>query len=177
MSRADTKKQQQGEALLLFFSSLPREGVGGWGKENNNLKVLDIVPDMLYNSIEMREVYLHKIYFYKDKNGVEPVAEYIAELSLKNDKDSRIKLNKIRDYIKALSLYGTQAGEPYMKHLSDEIWELRPLRDRILFAAYVNGGYVLLHSFIKKTQKTPAREIEKAKRELAEILERGIDHG
>lgn len=117
---------------------------------------------------------MHKIYFYKDKNGIEPVAEYITELSGKNDKDSRIKLNKIRDYIKALSLYGTKAGEPYMKHLSDEIWELRPLRDRILFAAYLNGGYVLLHSFVKKTQKTPAREIEKAKRELAEIPERGI---
>ena len=119
---------------------------------------------------------MYKIYFYKDKNGVEPVAEYIAGLSVKNDKDSRIKLNKIRDYIKALSLYGLQLGEPYIKHLSGEIWELRPIRDRILFAAYVNGGYVLLHCFVKKTQKTPAREIEKAKRELAEISERGITY-
>ncbi len=29
--------------------------------------------------------------------------------------------------------HGTAAGEPYVKHLDGEIWELRPLRDRILF--------------------------------------------
>ncbi len=116
---------------------------------------------------------MHKIYFYKDSNGNQPVAEYIAELAGKNDKDSRIKLNKIRDYIKLLSEYGTQAGEPYIKHLDGEIWELRPLRDRILFVAWINGSYVLLHQFMKKTQKTPAREIEKAKRELADLKERG----
>lgn len=119
---------------------------------------------------------LHKIYFYKDKNGNEPVAEYIADLAQKNDKDSRIKLNKIRDYIKALSEYGTRAGEPYVKHLDGEIWELRPLRDRILFIGWVNGSYVLLHHFMKKTQKTPAREIEKAKRELADLIERGVKY-
>lgn len=117
---------------------------------------------------------MHDIYFYKDRNGNEPVKEYLAELAAKKDKDSRIKLNKIRDYMKTLSVYGTQAGEPYIKHLDGEIWELRPLRDRILFVAWVNGSYVLLHQFMKKTQKTPAREIEKAKRELADIVERGI---
>lgn len=119
---------------------------------------------------------MHDIYFYKDRNGNEPVKEYLAELAAKKDKDSRIKLNKIRDYMKTLSVYGTQAGEPYIKHLDGEIWELRPLRDRILFVAWVNGSYVLLHQFMKKTQKTPAREIEKAKRELADIVERGIDY-
>ena len=108
---------------------------------------------------------MHDIYFYKDRNGNEPVKEYLAELAAKKDKDSRIKLNKIRDYMKTLSVYGTQAGEPYIKHLDGEIWELRPLRDRILFVAWVNGSYVLLHQYMKRTQKTPARETEKAKRE------------
>ena len=119
---------------------------------------------------------MHKIFFYRDKNGNEPIAKYIAGLAQKKDKDSRIKLNKIRDYIKVLSEYGTQAGEPYIKHLDGEIWELRPLRDRILFVGWVNGGYVLLHQFMKKTQKTPAREIEKAKRELADLIERGVKY-
>ena len=36
-----------------------------------------------------------------------------------------------------------------------------------------NRKYVLLHQFLKKTQKTPKREIEQAKRELADYLERG----
>ena len=52
---------------------------------------------------------------------------------------------------------------------------LRPLRDRILFVAWHNGSFVLLHVFMKKTQKTPPREIEQAKRELADLKERGVE--
>lgn len=47
---------------------------------------------------------MYKIHFYKDKNGNEPVLEYLQELAQQNDKDSRIKLNKISDYVKTLSL-------------------------------------------------------------------------
>ena len=118
---------------------------------------------------------LHPVYFYRDQNGNEPVLEYLKELASKNDKDSRIKRNKVNDYIQALSQYGTSIGEPYIKHLDGEIWELRPLRDRILFVAWYNGSYVLLHVFMKKTRKTPAREIDRAKRELADLMERGVD--
>ena len=118
---------------------------------------------------------MHEIHFYRDRNGKEPVLEYLRELSRKKDKDSRIKANKINDYIEVLSQYGTQAGEPYIKHLDGDIWELRPLRDRILFVVWVNGSFVLLHHFMKQTQKTPAREIDKAKRELADLIERGFD--
>ena len=92
-------------------------------------------------------------------------------LAERNDKDSRIKLNKIQDYLKILSECGTSAGEPYVKHLDGEIWELRPLRDRIFFAVWYENSFVVLHYFVKKTQKTPRAEIEKAKRELAELQE------
>lgn len=119
---------------------------------------------------------MHKIYFYKDKSGKQPVLDYLRKLISKKDKDSRIKAKKINDYIEILSQYGTQAGEPYIKHLDGEIWELRPLRDRILFVAWHNGSFILLHQFMKKTQKTPAREIEKAKRELVDLMERGVDY-
>jgi len=118
---------------------------------------------------------LHEILFYRDPNGNEPVLDYLKELNKRNDKDSRVRLRKIQDYIKILSQYGTQAGEPYIKHLYEDIWELRPLRDRILFVGWVKGRYILLHSFVKKTQKTPVREIEKAKRELADLKARGIN--
>lgn len=70
-----------------------------------------------------------------------------------------------------ISEYGTMAGEPYIKHLDGEIWELRPLRDRILFAAWCDGKLVLLHHFMKTTQKTPKREIEKAKKEFTDFLQ------
>lgn len=109
---------------------------------------------------------MYEIYFYRDKNGNEPVKDYIAGLAAKKDKDSRIKLNKIMDYVKVLSEYGTRAGEPYVKHIDGDIWELRPLRDRILFAAWNGNGFILLHVFMKQTQKTPQKEIERAKRNL-----------
>ena len=69
--------------------------------------------------------------------------------------------------------YGTNAGEPYIKHIEQEIWELRPLKDRILFVSWFEDSYVLLHVFRKRTQKTPEREIEKAKRELEDLKQRG----
>ncbi len=116
----------------------------------------------------------HAIYFYKDKSGKEPVLEYLKELLSQNGKDSRIKASKIQDYINMLSEHGTKIGEPYIKHIEGEIWELRPLRDRIFFVAWVNNSFVLLHHFMKKTQKTPSKEIEKAKRELNDLKERGL---
>ena len=119
---------------------------------------------------------MYEIYFYKDSKGNEPVLDYIRKLSEKKDKDSRIKLNKIQDYIQILSKYGIEAGGPYLKNLEDEIWELRPLRDRILFARFVKKSYILLHHFTKDTQKTPRREIEKAKRELINLRERNEIH-
>ena len=116
---------------------------------------------------------MHEIIFYEDASGRKPVREYMRELEKSKSKDSRIKLNKINGYIQALSVYGVSAlSENYVKHLDGEIWELRPIRDRILFAGVVGGRYVLLHQFMKQTRKTPAREIEKAKWELADFRER-----
>ncbi len=114
---------------------------------------------------------LYKINFYKDKQGHQIVLEYIRNLQQRNDKDSRIKFKKIQSYINVLAEYGTSAGEPYIKHIDGEIWELRPLRDRIFFVAWNGDSFILLHYFTKKTQKTPQAEIEKAKREFKEIKE------
>ena len=69
---------------------------------------------------------MHAIYFYKDKQGNQPVLDYMRQLARHDSKDSRIKLNKLNDYIELLSQHGTRAGQPYIKHLDAEIWELRP---------------------------------------------------
>lgn len=115
---------------------------------------------------------MYDIIFYRTKSGDEPVKMYMMELASRSDKDSRVKLNKIQDYIQILSISGTRAGLPFVKHLEGDIWELRPLRDRILFAGWVDGQFVLLHHFMKRTQKTPKREIEQAKRNLSDFIER-----
>ena len=116
---------------------------------------------------------MYEVFFYRDRSGREPIADYIQKLSMKNSKSSRIQLNKIYEYIKYLSETGKQAREPYAKHIDGEIWELKPIRDRILFAAWDGKSFILLHYFMKKTQKTPQREIDKAKRNLADYRERG----
>ena len=93
----------------------------------------------------------------------------IRDLANKRDKDSRIKLNKINDYIGALENKGLSLKEPYIKKISHNIWELRPLRYRILFTL-VDDYFLLLHYFIKSTNKTPIKEIEKAKKEIENFL-------
>ena len=120
---------------------------------------------------------MYEVTFYTDRKGKSPVLDFIVELAAKKDKDSRIRADKINDYIEALSEHGATLGEPYMKKIGGKIWELRPLSDRIMFAAWTGKGYVLLSHFVKNTQKTPPAEIEKAKRLLKDFLERSGDNG
>jgi phage-related protein len=113
-----------------------------------------------------------KIKLYQTPNGEQPIKEYLTSLAGRADKNSRVRLNKIDYYLQALREYGTRAGEPYVKHIDGDIWELRPLNDRFFFFAWRGNHFVLLHHFIKKTQKTPKREIEQAKRNLKDYVER-----
>lgn len=116
---------------------------------------------------------MYDIIIYEDKNGKSEIKEYIKELRKhKNSKDSRIKIAKITSYIDYLRSDGLRLGEPFIKHIDDEIWELRPIRDRILFASWCNNKFILLSVFMKDTQKTPKREIEKAKRYLEDYKRR-----
>lgn len=112
--------------------------------------------------------------FYEDKNGSQPVKEVLIELRDKSrtSKDARIQYHKILENILALQTYGTRIGEPQVKHLNGNLWELRPLSHRIIFFYWCNNRFVLLHHFIKKTKKTPVKEIEQATRNLKDFIER-----
>jgi phage-related protein len=118
----------------------------------------------------------YKIIFYRNSRGEYPVFDYIQKLGTKHGKDSRVKFSKINDYMNALSEHGATLGEPYMKHIDGDIWELRPTSDRIFFAAWDGETFILLHHFVKKTQKTPPLETETAKRRLQEARERTEDY-
>ncbi len=115
---------------------------------------------------------MYNIEFYEDNKGKSEVYEYIMSLKKKNNKQNRQKAKKIDLYIDLLSEYGLALSEPYIKKIEDEIWELRPLRDRILFASWCNNKFVLLNVFMKKTKKTPKKEIEKAKKLLEDYKKR-----
>ena len=64
--------------------------------------------------------------------------------------------------------------EPYVKHLEGKLWEMRLIgRDGIAGAIYVTASgrrIVVLRTFVKKTQKTPSRELELARDRAKEIL-------
>ena len=121
---------------------------------------------------------MYEIRFYRKKDGEEPVAEFMKKLASQKGKDSRIQLGKIRDYIKVLQEHGTRAGEPFVKKVDDKenIWELRPLGNRIFFVAWIENTFVLLHVFQKQTKKTPQRQIDQARREVKDLKERGFDN-
>ena len=60
-------------------------------------------------------------------------------------------------------------GKPLADHIEGDIWEIRTrLNDRIARILFVIEGasVVLLHGFIKKTQKTPPSELDTARQRL-----------
>lgn len=115
---------------------------------------------------------MYNIEIYETRNGKSEIKDYIKSLQTNSNKQNNIKLNKILAYIRILKEKGLSLGAPYIKHIDSEIWELRPLRDRILFACYVNNKIILLSYFMKQTQKTPIKEIKKAKRYLEDYKNR-----
>ena len=107
--------------------------------------------------------------FYETDSGYSPVRAFLDELDSKKDtvKDARIQFVQVSRYIDLLSVHGTTGlSTDIAKHIEDEIWELRPGKNRVFFFYYRHGTYVLLHHYVKKTDKTPPREIERAKSEM-----------
>lgn len=118
---------------------------------------------------------MYQIEFYSQDNGFSPIEELMDNLQDRalTNKDARIQWKQLVRQLEDLSNLGREhLPTNITKHIEDDIWELRPGRRRILYFFYKDGIYVMLHSFIKKTQKTPRREIEKAKRERDDYLRR-----
>ena len=112
---------------------------------------------------------LFEVEFYQLQNGREPAREFLMGLEIK-------MRAKMADTISLLQDNGFDLREPYSKHLTDGIFELRAKvgsdATRILYFFYVNRHIILTNGFIKKTQKTPVGEIERAKRYRADFLKR-----
>ena len=85
--------------------------------------------------------------------------------------DMRAKLDHIVRLIEELGLH--QIREPYVKPIRDKLWEMRVRgRDGIARAIYVTANdrrVVILHTFRKKTRKTPKTAIEVALSRMKEL--------
>ena len=117
---------------------------------------------------------MYTVEFYETRDGQCPVWEFLENLRIKSasNKDARIQHKQASLYIELLQQNGTRLNDNITKHLEDGIWELRPGNNRVFYFFYENNTFVLLHQFRKKSQKTPKREIEKAKSEQIDYLSR-----
>lgn len=99
--------------------------------------------------------------FYRTETNQCPVVDFLDSLPQK----MRTKMLRT---IELLENHGTELRLPYSEYLNDSIFELRAKQGtnitRVLYFFVVGRKVILTHGFIKKTQKTPAVEIEKAKR-------------
>lgn len=120
---------------------------------------------------------MYDIIFYKDKNNHSDIVEMLDNLQeqAKTNKNARINREKILSYMVALAEYGTRIGKPIVKHIDGNIWELRPLSNRIFFFYWKDNKFVLLHHYVKKSQKAPPKEINKARLNLKDFLKRKGD--
>ena len=98
--------------------------------------------------------------FYRTEAGGEPVREWLKGLSPEDRK-------WIGEDIKTVE-FGWPVGMPVCRPLGDGIYEVRASLGqnriaRVLFYIDRRGRMVLLHGFIKKTQKTPQEDLDLAK--------------
>ena len=111
----------------------------------------------------------YEVIFYDKTDGTEPAKDFILSL----DKKMRAKMLRT---ISLLADNGPDLREPCSKPLSEGIFELRAKVgsdiSRVLYFFIVGRRVILTNGFIKKTQKTPPAELERAKRYRAEYLGR-----
>jgi phage-related protein len=103
--------------------------------------------------------------FYQLPSGREPVREWLKALG---DDDRKIIGEDIKDVE-----FSWPIGMPLVRPLSKGLWEVRSditqgRTARVLFCIH-DGRMVLLHGFIKKTQKTPDADLELATKRRKEI--------
>lgn len=110
-----------------------------------------------------------EIEFYETEFGKEPAKEFILSL----DKKMRARVFKMLDILEE---FGNDLREPYSKSLGNKIFELRIKYasdiSRILYFFYAGKKIILTNGFVKKTQKTPISEIEKAEKYRKDYLRR-----
>lgn len=110
----------------------------------------------------------YRVKFYlNSETGRSEVLDYINKLHLK-------ERAKVLKYIEFLREHKGVLDEPYSKHIKDKIRELRvdfsKNRFRIFYFLSIGKNIIILHVFLKKTQKTPLREINKAERNYYDAL-------
>jgi len=107
-----------------------------------------------------------RVVFYRTEAGNEPVRQWLKSLE-------RADRKVLGEDVKTAQ-YGWPLGMPLIRKLEPGLWEVRShlLQGiaRILFTVG-EGTMVLLHGFVKKSQKTPLEDLRTARQRLAALRE------
>ncbi|AMJ61303.1 type II toxin-antitoxin system RelE/ParE family toxin [Bosea sp. PAMC 26642] len=110
---------------------------------------------------------MHNVRFYKTGSGRELVLEWIKSLNLSDRKVIGEDLRMVQ--------IGFPIGLPLCDNLGAGLWEVRsslPSKREarlIFFHASAYKALVVVHGFIKKTQKTPPADIDLARKRMREF--------
>lgn len=107
-----------------------------------------------------------RVLFYRTGSGNEPVRQWLKELE-------RADRKAIGEDLKTAQ-YGWPLGMPLIRKLEPDLWEVRSHIvsgiARVIFTV-AEGTMVLLHGFIKKSQKTPPADLRTARQRLMTLRE------
>ncbi len=81
-------------------------------------------------------------------------------------------LSRFVRYAERMEIYGPDLGMPHTRAMGEGLFELRLKAAegiaRVFYCTVVNRNIVVLHSFVKKTDKTPPRELKVARQRMKE---------
>lgn len=102
--------------------------------------------------------------FFCTEAGKEPVRDFLKSLPVSDRKTMGADIKTVQ--------YGWPLGMPLVRKMAPDLWEVRSnINDgiaRVLFTL-LNSQMVLLHAFVKKSQKTPANELKTAQMRLKQL--------
>jgi phage-related protein len=103
--------------------------------------------------------------FYRSINGAEPVRDWLMDLSAED--------RRMIGYDFATIEFGWPVGMPLCRPLGEGLWEVRSHLThgkiaRVVFCI-AHGRMILLHGFVKKTQKMPKTDLDTARKRQKEV--------
>lgn len=107
------------------------------------------------------------IKYWRNQTGKAPVEKYIDAIDNKEERAELLSL------LKGIQENGTDAIGVEFRQIEGKLWEIK-LRlhgnqHRIFYVVLKGNEMILLHAYLKKTQKAPTKEIEVAKQRMKTV--------
>ena len=108
-----------------------------------------------------------RVFFYEAGSGKSPIKKFIDGLPI-NDQA------RFFEVIQEVEAHGLSAVRMVFKPIEGKLWEIKFKSEnsgyRVFYVMLEKDLMVWLHAFSKKTQKTPQKELEVARKRLKEVL-------